>query len=115
MGNTLPKRKLSVGRTKGRMPVYFWWSEAFEKREGWYFPSRKAAYKWRDARYWKYAEHKVLDHFLATVPESMWYHEKKWWKSHRDHYNDLTLEMAIIEHVGERFDVGIPTSGDSNT
>lgn len=98
------KSKLSVGRTKYRIPVYFWWSESTERRVGWFFPSRKAALRWREHAYWKYAQYPVLEQFLETCPKTMWSRERVWWQRHKDYYLDITLEVGAVEYRGDRFD-----------
>ena len=97
-------KKLSVGRTKYRVNVYFWWSESLEKRIGGFFPSRKAANKWKNQAYWRYAQYPVLEHFLETVPKTMWPREKVWWLRHKSYYLDLSLEMGAVTYRGERFE-----------
>lgn len=97
------KTTLRVGRTKCRVNIYFWWSETTEARVGFFFPSRKAANSWREQAFWKYAKYPVLDHFLATVPKTMWPREKVWWMRHRDYYMDITLETGAVSYVGKKF------------
>ena len=98
------KRKLNVGRTKYRVNVYFWWSEATEKKIGQFFPSRKAAICWRDQAFWRYQKYPVLEQFLATVPKTMWIRERVWWNRHRDNYLDLSLEKGAVTYIGKKFD-----------
>lgn len=97
------KSRLSVGRTKWRCSVYFWYSESTERRVGFFFPSRKEANTWRNQAYWRYAEYPVLEHFLATRPKTMWEREKKIWQRHKDHYLDITLEVGAVTYVGAKF------------
>lgn len=97
------RRKLPQGRSRWRQRVYFWWSEAGECRVGWFFPSRKAARKWRDQRWWRYAKYPVPEDFLKTVPEGMREKELSWWRAARDNYLDLTLEYGAVEYIGERW------------
>ena len=100
------KEKLSVGRTKYRVPVYFWWSEASDRRIGGFFPSRMAATKWKNQAYWRYSKYPVMEHFLETVPKTMRSREVLWWKRHKDYYLDLTLEVGAVQYLGDKFDNG---------
>ena len=99
----MTSKKLSVGRTKYRVNVYFWWSEASGKRIGGFFPSRMAANDWLNKRYWRYIEYPVLEHFLETVSHGMREREAKWWRSARDNYLDLSLEVGAVQYLGDKF------------
>jgi hypothetical protein len=85
-------------RRAGRVPCYFWISDVTRSRIGWVFPSEKAAKQWRDAKWWKYAEHPILENYLRTVGDSAKEKERKAWMVHRDNYNDWYLGKGEVRY-----------------
>jgi len=82
-----------VGRRTGEVVLYFWWSEADNKRKTWFFPSRKEAQKYKDAKWWLFLKYPTLSAFQADRGDSP--RQKRIWLSHRDNYLDWKLGTGI--------------------
>lgn len=87
-----------MGRVRNRIAAYYWWSKSTNSRVGWIFPSRKAAEKWRDSKYYKYSDHGTLEYFLETVPKTRWIKERELWMAHKKGWLDIELRVGKVIH-----------------
>ena len=90
-----------VGRRAGRTPVWFWHSEVSNKRISWFFPSVKEANKFKDQKWWRYAQYKTIDEFIDANGNSE--KEKEWWLAHRDNYIDWKLRSGMAIYDTENY------------
>ena len=85
-----------MGRRRGSQPLYYWLSKKEGKRVGWFFPSRKAANKWRQSRFYKYVDSPTLDLHLMNISKTSHVKETILWNRHKDGFEDLVLRMAYV-------------------
>lgn len=85
-----------MARRNDRISCYYWWDKEKEKRVSWFFPSRKAANKWRDDECRFYVDYgtpeEVIKAFHGRNPNNMARH----WRSNKEKYHKLEMKRAVI-------------------
>lgn len=98
----MKKAKDPRGRKRWTSLLYFWFSEKNGRRISWFFPSKKRALEWRDHQFWRYARYPELEDFLASVDRNH-KREEEWWYMAKEYYEEITLEKARAEYMGDKF------------
>lgn len=84
-------------RRKNRVVSYFWYCTSSLKRVSWFFPSVKAARKWKDSQTYKYNDTPVLELYLKGKVSGLGRQkEAAIWNTHREREQNWELRMARI-------------------
>ena len=84
-------------KRRNRVVSYFWHCTQSDKRVSWFFPSKKAALKWKKSQTHKYVDYPVLELYLKGKVSGIGRQkEAEVWNLHKEKHFNWEMRLARI-------------------